>query len=963
MRAKNYKLYLTAGLAAILIAVVALTQLDVVSFGDAPTIEKVKSTGSAKASVEMKKARYEYFHRMYRDPKTDVIPADALSKDQAFYNKHFRPLLQKAKEEALFDWNEAGPYDVGGRTRALAVDVTDGNTIIAGGVSGGIWKSTDKGDTWELKSAPDQHRSVTAVEQDIRPGHTNVWYYCAGEWTGNSASGSGGAFYRGEGVYKSIDNGETWSKIVGTGTTQNWDEPSDYAFNVKVNPVTGSVFLATRNYGLFKSVDGGATFNETFGATTSDHEFVDLDISADGKIVAVFSSAGSGSPSNNPGVYLSTNDGASWTEITPASFPANHTRSVLAIAPSNTNVCYILTNTDQNKQSQAGTSIEDHRFHKISLQAPYSSTDLSANMPDFSTSTASYGPQGTYNSQGGYNMVISVKPDDEDFIMFGGTNLYRSFDGMSTPIDDDRLEWIGGYHKTDFNYLGLHADVHSFAWDPDNPNELWIGTDGGLSFTVDITTTNFSSRYPWISKNNGYNVTQFYHLSIPMQEGDERLMGGTQDNGTPYFRYDGNQATGSKDVSSGDGSYSAFTNAYAYTSSQFGRVLRVGYESNGDVVRAFDSGESRWSDISPPAYSNGDIYLFVNPFVISPANQNLMYYAASQTLWQNATLSSIPENENGTIVGWKEFDDFTGNGYTVPATHVITALAFSTQNSTNVLYYAGYDAATGTGAPVVYRVNNALTTRGTDAVDVSPTGADGGSYPTNIAVNPKNSDEVLVTFSNYNVKSLFYTNDGGSTWTNVEGNLVGVPGDEGPSFRCATIVELDNGEKVYLVGTSIGLYAARSLNGDNTMWVQEAPQLIGNTVIQYLASRSNDGRVVAATHGRGAFEGYPSSVLEVKDITNELPQAFALEQNYPNPFNPSTKIRFSVPKANNVTLKVYDIKGELVSELVNEFKNVGTYEATWNGRNQFGSQVASGTYVYTLQAGDLVESKKMILLK
>ncbi|MDP3830274.1 MAG: LamG-like jellyroll fold domain-containing protein, partial [Ignavibacteriaceae bacterium] len=90
---------------------------------------------------------------------------------------------------------------------------------------------------------------------------------------------------------------------------------------------------------------------------------------------------------------------------------------------------------------------------------------------------------------------------------------------------------------------------------------------------------------------------------------------------------------------------------------------------------------------------------------------------------------------------------------------------------------------------------------------------------------------------------------------------------------------------------------------------------------------------------------------------------FVLSQNYPNPFNPSTTINFSVPGASNVNITVYDINGQVVSNLLSEFKNSGNYSLNWDGKNDSGSKVSSGTYFYQVQIGNLVQTKKMILLK
>ncbi len=90
---------------------------------------------------------------------------------------------------------------------------------------------------------------------------------------------------------------------------------------------------------------------------------------------------------------------------------------------------------------------------------------------------------------------------------------------------------------------------------------------------------------------------------------------------------------------------------------------------------------------------------------------------------------------------------------------------------------------------------------------------------------------------------------------------------------------------------------------------------------------------------------------------------YYLSQNYPNPFNPSTKINFSVPGASDVNITVYDINGQVVKNLLNEFKNSGNYSLNWDGKNDSGSTVSSGTYFYQVRVGNFVQTKKMILLK
>jgi len=104
----------------------------------------------------------------------------------------------------------------------------------------------------------------------------------------------------------------------------------------------------------------------------------------------------------------------------------------------------------------------------------------------------------------------------------------------------------------------------------------------------------------------------------------------------------------------------------------------------------------------------------------------------------------------------------------------------------------------------------------------------------------------------------------------------------------------------------------------------------------------------------GAFEyGVISSIAENKNVNS-----FQLHQNYPNPFNPETSIRFSIPTSENVELNVYNILGQKVSLLINEQKAQGEYEIKFNASN-----LPSGIYIYSLRAGNVFETRKMLLVK
>jgi hypothetical protein len=104
------------------------------------------------------------------------------------------------------------------------------------------------------------------------------------------------------------------------------------------------------------------------------------------------------------------------------------------------------------------------------------------------------------------------------------------------------------------------------------------------------------------------------------------------------------------------------------------------------------------------------------------------------------------------------------------------------------------------------------------------------------------------------------------------------------------------------------------------------------------------------------------NVTDVSE-TGIIPTEFEVSQNYPNPFNPSTVISYSIPNAEFVSIRVYNMLGQEIATLLNDEVNAGVYNVTWNGMNEFGVKVATGTYIYRVVAGNNVMSKKMILLK
>jgi len=153
----------------------------------------------------------EYEYNRLKDPATGQIPVDMRKRELAFAAK-----LPNHDESRSTQWQSRGPYNLGGRTRALAIDVTNENIIMAGQITGGMWRSTDGGAHFTQTTQPEQLHSSTCITQDKRPGHTNVWYYGTGEQYAIVNAAGFSSQFSGDGIFKSTDGGVSWSQLPST---------------------------------------------------------------------------------------------------------------------------------------------------------------------------------------------------------------------------------------------------------------------------------------------------------------------------------------------------------------------------------------------------------------------------------------------------------------------------------------------------------------------------------------------------------------------------------------------------------------------------------------------------------------------------------------------------------------------------------------------------------------------------
>lgn len=894
-----------------------------------------KMSPSDMGNTANSRAEYEWMRQ--HDPLNGRIPSNIRALELAFAST-----LPKADERSNpLIWEERGPWNVGGRTRGFAMDVTNENHLIAGSVSGSVWDSWDGGQTWSRAVPQDQYFGVTKIVQDTRPGHTNTWYYSTGEPYGNSATGSSAtSYYLGNGIYKSMDNGHTWSLLPATtnGSPQSYNR-WDLIWNIALDPSdTGEVIFAACPGRLYSSFDGGATWNTALGTSiTSSSYFTDVAVTPGGVVYATFSSE-----SGDKGVFRS-DDGINFNRIDPTGWPGAYNRVVIGISPVDEDVVYFLGNTPgYGKKSILWRGDEEWnslwRYRYVSGNGSGAGgvwEDLSLNLPGGE-------PANSFNAQGSYNLLVRVKPGDSTTVFIGGTNLYRSTDAFNS---DSNITHIGGYMPNTTVpfyqlYPNQHPDHHELFFSPSNPDVMFNGNDGGIFKTLNNT----DSTVVWTSLNNGYQTTQYYTVGIDhAMAGSDVIVGGLQDNGT-LFQNSGNPHQPWVEVSQGDGSYLAVADSSKmyYFSRQKGRMIKETLDGNGQV-QAFRR-------IDP---AGGYRYLFINPFIIDPNNNDLMYLAEGYNLWRNSDLSVIPLDGgyDSISTNWMKIVD----SLNIPNIW-ITALAASV-NPPNILFY-------GTSSKRVYRIENADTGYHQPYLinNNLPTMVQ-GAFVNCIAVDPRDADKVMLVVSNYNVYSLFYTENGGLSWMRVAGNLeqTSSGSGNGPSIRWASIMPVGN-KTVYWLATSVGLFATDSLDDLNTVWIQQAPQSIGNNVVDMVVTRASDGRVVVATHGNGIWATTITDPGQISGYKEPEKNQFRITA-YPNPSVGIVNVEISqLQPGQIVDVRVFDMQGRIVKRLYRGPASESWMKWRWDSSSETAGRLPEGVYIVNVMTSNSSRSVRICVL-
>jgi len=848
--------------------------------------------------------RKQHEFDMQKNPLTGKIPKEEKEKE---YINALDARDQAYSRLTSSVYTSRGPTNLGGRTRAVVVDLSDltSNTIVAGGVSSGVFKTINGGVSWSKVSANDEIHNVTCIAQDPRPGFQNIWYYGTGEWSGNSASL--GDAYRGLGIWKSTDNGDNWTQIPGTDSTfESFDSYLDYIMALEVSPINGDLLIAaTGKIYRYDGVTLGIELEESGGGTG----WTDVVINNAGTVYASIE----GTASEN-GVWTSPTGNGSWTRIAENGSPVNFNstgRAVLGMAPSNDNVIYTLfTNGDSGNieadlwQYNSGTDVWVDYSSKLPDEP---GGDLSGNDP--------------FAVQGGYDLVVSVKPDNENFVVIGGTNVYK----IEDIVNDVMFSRIGGYSSNVsyglYNVGGVdhHPDVHALKFDPNNNNIMFSGTDGGVHKTLDIS----SGSVTWASLNNNYQTYQFYHVAMDPTTGSNGIIGGAQDNGTKTGGTDlGNlDNTSMTSYYGGDGVAVGFAKRNGGTSNQYY------YGSQRGRARTNYGGFRNINPVPNGSSLNG----FVTYFYLDPDNNDHLYFAGNTS---QAGYSDFYRTSNAATIttaidasNWIDMGD-------LPSGANIGAMA----TSRGVYSSSSYLMIGGTNGDV-YRLDDPQNKSDlSTAVTMSLPGSTSGTYVSGISIHPTNPDIAMVVLANYGVTSIYISSNARSiapSWTLAERNL------SSHSIRSAAITEV-GAETIYFVGTARGLYSsADPLNVD---WDLEGVNEIGLAVVSGLVYRPSDNKMLIGTHGNGAWETTVQNTT--LSITNNAELNTKI-QLYPNPTRDEINVK-NLSLLNNASFKIFNVLGKMMSSGILTKNKLDV------------SQFNSGIYFMTIVTNDVVETVKFI---
>ena len=736
----------------------------------------------------------------------------------SWHQQHLQ--MQKESPYKAMKWNHIGPQLMSGRVTDIAKPLDQPFTFYVATASGGVWKTVNEGTTWLPIFDDAPSASVGAIT--VAPGNSE----CV--WVGLGEANIFRSSMAGTGVYVSPDGGETWQH-KGLADTHHISRivvhPEDS--NTVYVAASGHEYTGNEERGVFRSRDGGGTWekvlylNDMTGAIDLVMDPSDPNVIFAAMWKRIRRPWSDPLPGSGNGIFKSTDGGDNWTQLKSGLPPEETTGRIgLAIAKANPKVIYALIDSHEVARKAEEGELDAYgrpRKDVIRGAVVYRSNDHGESWEKVSEDNRRM--QRLFSTYGWVFGQIRIDPTNEDVVYALGVPLFKSVDGGRT------FKRLVG--------RSLHGDHHALWIDPDNPNYLLNGNDGGINISYDGGST-------WKDLDN-LPVVQFYNVAID-NEIPFNVYGSIQDNGSwrgpSNHRPGRNEQINWRRVPGGEACYMQVDPEdpdLFYSASFYGRLLRSKL-SSGKTERIV------------PVPQDGEPKLrgqWLAPFQLSTHNSSIIYHGM-QYVFRSMNRGDSWERISPDLT----YNDPDQQGNISFAT--ITSLCESPVRFG--LLYVGTDDGrlhvTQNGGLEWREIVEGLPEKIWVSRVVASKFEEGVVY---VTLNGKRNNDFQVY--------VYRSDDFGATWRDI---AAGIPG--GP---VNVLLEDHFNRGTLFVGTDMGVYV--TVDGGRQWNVLGSGLPI--TFVHDMKLHLRDKKLVIATHGRGMY------TLDVSDLSEVVESAEKVQEN------------------------------------------------------------------------------------
>ncbi|HBB90750.1 MAG: hypothetical protein A2X22_11370 [Bacteroidetes bacterium GWF2_49_14] len=911
-----------------------------------------------------------------------------------------KALTKKGGNSLNMAWQELGPNNVGGRTRAFLIDKDNSDVCFAGSVSGGLWKTTTGGNSWEKTLTANGELFENLAVSSICQASNGDIYYGTGEGPavtlGDVQNQHQGIL--GQGIWKSVDHGNTFARLESTWSTTESKQEFVLVYALAADPTNASRIYAATVKGLRLSTDGGQSWTNPIPEVTTEAGHVA--VGSNGAVLASVGKMAYRSTNGDPGTFTKVSSATGLT--TSQIVDKDISRMTFAFAPSDPNFAYCLV----AGLTKSGTTITGYPLSNI-----YQSIDGGVTWAVIGPGGSGYfSPLG---SEGNYASALGVDPSNPGFIMIGGKDVFSwSYKtGWERVTLDEPMDLPNrGFY--------VHRDQHTIVFSNTDPNTVYIGTSGGVAVSNNKGRT-------WRTLNKNYNVTQF--LTVAYSPKGE-VLGGSMDNGILYIDFKGNDPMyanwwggqlfdpfisfrhgGDCEISTLDPNYKFYTTPGGSVHRRFVVENQSSYQGYYPVANGgtWLSPMALWESYNDPKSWDSVMFIADRDYNASEtiiAQSMIRKYPLAKTLTAPLLTGDTVKVQDTyqALIAFGKIGQagIKANRHPLSGVELYRSQFYSTIERTrlsstgtnidnvievtisadgNNIFSAVWDASE--KKYLIYRNGNFENARDRKSMDTF-TGFDPitgkplwkqtlaaiGSFSqvvTSITVDPTNPDNVIVTCGNYGNTDYIYLSTTATTAKDSTNSFVPIQGNLPQAPIYSAIFNWRNHNEV-IVGTEYGVYSTSNFFDANPVWASENNNGMEILPVFQLKQQrfensaergiENHGEIYAATFGRGLFKSETFATKGGASSSHLAGISTINVQVTPNPVADLAILRYSLESNSDIEFQIYDLQGKMVksTKLTNQPA----------GNNEFqmpASDLGAGTYLVRMISGGHLASAKFVV--